>query len=129
LMNTAMKLSVFAVAAALLTVLVKKQSPELALVLSLCACTLGAAVLLQALRPLLSLANSLAAKAGLEPELAEPLWKCLGMGLLTEISAGLCADAGQTALAKVVELGGGILCLCVSLPLLQAVLALIEGLL
>lgn len=128
-MNTAIKLSVLALAAALLTLLVRKQAPELALVLSLCACILGAAVLLEAMKPLLSLASSLAERAGLEDDLAEPLWKCLGMGLLTEFSAGLCADAGQSALAKLVELGGGVLCLCVALPLLQAVLALIEALL
>ena len=51
------------------------------------------------------------------------------MTLLTEITASVCADAGQSALAKLVELGGGILCVAVSLPLLQALLALIEELL
>lgn len=128
-MNTVMKLSALAVTASLLTLVVKKESPELALVLSLCACALGASVLLTGLEPVLTLARSLANRAGLEPELSAPLWKCLGLGLLTELSADLCADAGQSALAKLVELGGGILCLCVSLPLLQAVLALIEDLL
>ena len=120
-----LKLSAMAVISCLLILTVKKQAPELGLILSLCACALGAGFLLETLRPVLLLAGSLAEKAGLEPELRAPLWKCLGLGLLTE----LCADAGESALAKLVELGGGILCLAVSLPLLQAVLALIEGLL
>ncbi|MBO4211782.1 MAG: stage III sporulation protein AD [Oscillospiraceae bacterium] len=124
-----LKLSAMAVISCLLILTVKKQAPELGLILSLCACALGAGFLLETLRPVLLLAGSLAEKAGLEPELRAPLWKCLGLGLLTELSAGLCADAGESALAKLVELGGGILCLAVSLPLLQAVLALIEGLL
>lgn len=128
-MTSLTKLSALSVLAALMVLVVKKQSPELALVLSLCACALGACLVLEGVSPVLQLAQSLADRAGLEPALAAPLWKCLGLGLLTELSSGLCADAGQGALAKLVELGGGVLCLCVSLPLVQAVLALIEDLL
>lgn len=128
-MTSLTKLSALSVLAALMILVIKKQSPELALILSLCACALGAILVLESVSPVLQLAHSLADRAGLEPTLAAPLWKCLGLGLLTELSSGICADAGQGALAKLVELGGGVLCLCVSLPLVQAVLALIEGLL
>ncbi|MBR6413760.1 MAG: stage III sporulation protein AD [Oscillospiraceae bacterium] len=129
MMTSLTKLSALSVLAALMILVIKKQSPELALILSLCACALGAILVLESVSPVLQLAHSLADRAGLEPTLAAPLWKCLGLGLLTELSSGICADAGQGALAKLVELGGGVLCLCVSLPLVQAVLALIEGLL
>lgn len=128
-MDEPFRLSALALTAALLTLVVKKQSPELALVLTLCACALGAGLLFSYVRPILTLAQSLADRAELDGKLTAPLWKCLGLGLLTEISASVCADAGQSALAKLVELGGGLLCLVVSLPLLQAVLALIEELL
>ena len=124
-----MKLIVLALAAALLSLVVKKQSPELGLGLSLCACVLGAALVLDWVRPVLGLAQSLAREAELEEELTEPLWKCLGIGLLTELSAAVCADAGQSALARLVELGGALLCLVLGLPLVQAVLALIRELL
>ena len=128
-METALKLTALGLTAALLALVVKKQSPELALALSLCACALGAGLLLKGIVPVLNLARSLADRAELEGSLTAPLWKCLGLGLLTELAAAVCADAGQSALAKLVELGGGLLCLVVSLPLLQAVLALIEELL
>ncbi len=128
-MDTAFRLSAMLLTAALLTLVIKKQSPELSLVLTLAACVAAAALLFSWLKPVLSLAASLAARAELEDRLAAPLWKCLGLGLLTEMTASACTDAGQTALAKLAELGGGLLCLVVSLPLLQAVLALIEELL
>jgi len=127
-MAAPLKLSALALAAALLCLGLKKQSPELALALSLCALALGAGLILQAVKPILNLAQSLALRAELEGSLTAPLWKCMGLGLLTELSASVCADAGQNALAKLVELGGGILCLAASLPLLQAVLALITEL-
>lgn len=125
-MTAPLKLSALALAAALLCLTLKKQSPELALALSLCALALGAGLILSALKPVLNLASSLARRAELEEGLTAPLWKCMGLGLLTELTASVCADAGQNALAKLVELGGGILCLAASLPLLQAVLALVE---
>ena len=128
-MDAALKLTALGLTAALLALVVKKQSPELALALSLCACALGAGLLLKGIVPVLNLARSLADRAELDGSLTAPLWKCLGLGLLTELAASVCADAGQSALAKLVELGGGLLCLVVSLPLLQAVLALIEELL
>lgn len=128
-MPAALRLSGLALAAALLALTVKKQTPELALTLSLCACAMGAGLVLSYARPLVELARELAERAGLEPELTSPLWRCLGMGLLTELASALCADAGEGGLAKIVELGGGLLCLVISLPLLQAVLALIRELL
>ena len=128
-MESAQKLTALALTAALLALVVKKQSPELALALTLCACALGAGLVLSGLRPVLELASSLGRRAELDGTLTAPLWKCLGLTLLTELAASVCADAGQNALAKLVELGGGILCVVVSLPLLQAVLALIEELL
>ena len=126
--QTGIKLFALALAAAFLALVVKKQSPELALALSLFACAAGAGILLEGLRPVLGLAESLAEKAELDRAMLKPLWRCLGLGLLTELSASVCADAGQAALSKLVELGGSVLCLAVSLPLLQAVLALIEAL-
>ena len=110
-MDAALKLTALGLTAALLALVVKKQSPELALALSLCACALGAGLLLKGIVPVLNLARSLADRAELDGSLTAPLWKCLGLGLLTELSAAVCADAGQSALAKLVELGGGLLCL------------------
>ena len=128
-MDDALKLMVLALTSAILALVVRKQNPELALTLTICACALGAGFLLNGFRPVLELARALAKRAALDEKLTAPLWKSMGLGLLTEITAAICTDAGQTALAKVVELGGGLLCIAISLPLLQAVLALIEELL
>ena len=52
-MSAGFRLAALALTAALLCLSLKKQSPELALGLSLCALALGGALLLDALRPLL----------------------------------------------------------------------------
>ena len=128
-MDTSFRLSAMLLTATVLTLVLKKQNPELSLVLTLAACAVAAGLLIRCLEPVLSLAASLAARAELEDKLIAPLWKCLGLGLWTELTSAVCADAGQSAMAKLAELGGSLLCLVISLPLLQAVLALIEELL
>ena len=124
-----LKLFIPAAAAAILALTLKKQTPELALLVSAAGCAILAALMLQWVSPVLDLGRSLCDRAGLDPELTEPLWKAAGIGLLTQVAAAVCADAGQSALSKLVELGGGLLCLVLSLPLLEAVLSLIGELL
>ena len=63
---------------------------------------------------------------GLDAELMTPMLKAVGIGLLTEIAAGVCADAGESAIGKLVELAGGLLALSVALPLLEAVLQMLK---
>lgn len=128
-MAPALKLFALGLVTALLALVINKHAPELALALTLCACALGIGLILSWLEPILELARDLARRAELDPELTGPLLRSLGLALLTEISAAVCADAGQSALAKLVELGGSVLCLAVSLPLLRAMLALVEELL
>ena len=123
------RLFVFALVTALLALTLKKQTPELALLLSLSACVLAIFLLLNWLTPILALIRELSGRTGLDPSVTEPLLKVLGIGLLTQIAGAVCGDAGQSAMAKLLELGGGLLCLYLSLPLLNAVLSLIEDLL
>ena len=124
-----LRLAALAAAAAVLALTVKKQQPELALVLSLAGCCAAWAAVLRFAEPLAETARSLWEKADLPDELGASLLKCLGVSLLARMCAAVCRDAGQSALAGVVETGGSLVCLCLSLPLLRAVLGLIEELL
>ena len=112
-------------AGALLALAVKRGSPETALLLSLAA----AAVVLLALAPVqgevLSFLRQLAEGSGVPAELFAPLYKTVGIGLVVRVGGGLCRDAGESALAGVVEMAGAACALAAALPLLQAVLELL----
>ena len=56
----------------------------------------------------------LASLAGVNPVLLAPVLKAAAVGLLTQLTESFCKDAGQQALAKAVELGGGVLALASS---------------
>ena len=116
------------VIAALLGLVLRRSSPEVTLLLALAA----AAVLLalgQPLGELLAFLDSLTAQAGVSAALFRPLYKIVGIALVIKVGGGLCRDAGESALASVLELAGTVCALLTALPLLQAVLELIGELL
>ena len=110
---------------ALLALVVKRGSPETALLLTLAA----AAAVLLALGPaaeeVLAFLQELAEGSGVPAELFAPLYKIVGIGLVVRVGGGLCRDAGESALAGVVETAGAVCALASSLPLLQTVLELL----
>jgi stage III sporulation protein AD len=63
----------------------------------------------------------------MEDEIVSPMLKVAGVGLMTQVAAGICQDAGENALGKTVELCGTVLAMYAALPLLLAVLELVES--
>lgn len=124
-METLLKIAALGILAALLVTVLKKQSPETALLLSLAACVLIALLLLDTLKPLLRFFEKLHQLTRINNGLLAPMAKAVGIGLLTQISSTVCSDAGQSAIARLIELCGGVLALYVALPLFEAVLELI----
>lgn len=113
------------VVAALLALVLKKGSPELALLLALAAATAVLISLSEALRELASFLREAGSVSGLSSDLLLPLYKTVGISLVVRVGGSLCRDAGESALAAVVETAGAVCALLVSLPLLRAVLNLL----
>ena len=108
--------------AAILALLLKKGSPHMGLLLTLAAAAAAFLFLLGQLRELLDFLKELAAAGNIPEALMAPLYKTVGIALVVKIGGNLCRDAGETALASVVEIAGAICSLLVSLPLLRTVL-------
>lgn len=128
-METATQVAALAVIGAVCATVVKKQVPDLALVLSLCAAALVLTLGLTALGPIRTLMDTLAQRSGLSAAVLAPVLKTLGISILCRISSELCRDAGEGGLAVAVEVAGGISALLVCLPLFEAVLGLVLDLL
>ena len=113
------------VVAALLALVLKKGSPELALLLALAAVAAVLLFLMGALGELMEFLREIGAASGLSEDLFIPLYKTVGIALVVKAGGSLCRDAGESALASAVETAGTVCALLVSLPLLRAVLALL----
>ena len=125
-MQNFLQVAVLGLLTVIFTSLLRKNNKELAVVLSLAACLIIGVILIQLAKPLVEFMEKLRALSGLDKALLLPLVKTVGIGLLSQVSSGVCADAGENAIAKLIEVCGGILSLYVALPLLEAVLEMME---
>lgn len=128
-MDTITQAVALAVIGVLCAAVVKKQSPDVALVLTICAVTLILAMSMTVFRPIRELMDVLADRAGLSAAVLSPVIKTVGVALLTRVTAELCRDAGEGGIASAVEIAGGACALLICLPLFEAVVQLILDLL
>ena len=110
------------VVGALLALVVKRGSPETALLLTVAAAVVVLLALAGAVEELLAFLEELAEGSGVPPALFGPLYKTIGIALVVQVGGSLCRDAGESALASVVETAGTLCALLAALPLLRAVL-------
>ena len=128
-MEVLLRAAALLVLTSLVQLLLRKNTPELAMLLGLAAVTM---VLLTAVRyatAFQSMASTVNAILGDHAELTAPLIKCVGVGLITRLGAGFCRDASQGAAASALELLGTVCALAIAMPLLMSVLKTIGGLL
>ena len=85
-------------------------------------------LLLRGLADVLDMLEDLAAAGGLPPELLAPLVKTLGIALVSRLGTEICRDAGQGAMAAVLETAGAFGAVLVSLPLVRAAWELLRSL-
>ena len=109
-----------------LWICLQRQEKDMALLLSLAACILGISVALKALSPVLDLLRQLESLGRLENGILSVLLKVAGIGLVTELSGMICADAGNGALEKTIRFLGSVTMLTLSVPVFRLLLSLIK---
>ena len=92
-------------------------------------CVLLGMVLLGYLKPVLDFLDVLRSLSGVSSEMIATLLKITGIGIITELSALICADAGCSALGKSLQLAGSGVILWLSLPLFTALAELLQEIL
>lgn len=125
-METVVKIAGLCLTASVLASLFRRDVPELGLLLAASAAVVGAALLLNTAVETLTWGSELAELTGLPPALFLPLVKTVAIALVSRIGSALCTDAGQGALARVLEAAGAFCALCCAVPLLHAVTELLE---
>ena len=123
------KIAAAAVTAALFGTVVRRGSPELALLLTVTAGVWILTAVLDGLGAAAAMAERLAQLAQMDAAVAGPVLKTVVVALVTRITAEICRGAGESGLAAFVETAGTILALTAALPLMAAVLTMLEELL
>ena len=131
------KLVIAAAAAAMAALIVRQVKPELALFVQLGGVLAVALLLMGVLRDLLAAVQGMLqfAPGGGDGDGAfggnssyTMLVKALGICITSQLAADVCRDSGSASLANTVELGGRLLVLGLTLPLLKSIAELAVGL-
>lgn len=120
---------VIAVACALGVLLLKQAKPELAVVIGLVGTILIFLMVVSGLSKIISSINGIVAQTGLAVELFSSILKIVGIGYLCEIAASICQEAGAKAVADMVILGGKIIIMVLAIPIIQALVDVVLGVL
>ena len=127
-METVFQILAICLLVAVLAAMLKKQTPELALLLAIAAVIAVLAVLADALQDITALIERLLSAGGLPSELFLPLLKTAAIALIGKITGDLCRDAGQSAIASLVDIACAFGVIVVSLPLFEAVWEILQTL-
>lgn len=112
--------------AVVLGVTLSRQSQDITLVLSISVCCMVVMVAAVFLTPVMDLIRRLQQLAQLEEGTLNTVLKAVGIGLVGEIAALVCGDAGNAALSKAVQIATASAVLWLSVPLMEELLVLIR---
>ena len=114
----------------LLTVIISlslgKHGKDFGVLLTLAACCMVCGLAMTYLGPVVTFIQQLRSMAGLDGEMLTILLKAVGIGLVGQIASMVCDDTGNSALGRSLQLLSGAVILWLSLPMLEALLDLLQ---
>ena len=112
---------------AISAILLKSTKPELSFAVTVTGVIVILMFVVDMLQNTVNILSTIASITGIENGLIKILLKIVGVGYLTDFSAGILNDFGSNAVADKVILGGKLTILILSLPIIESVLKLMSG--
>lgn len=106
----------------IIAITVKQYKPEFAIYISIMAGILIFALAFDKLAEIIRLLTNLANKTSVNSKFINLLIKITGIAILTEFAVSLCKDAGENAIATKIDIGGKIIIVAVSIPIISSLL-------
>lgn len=120
---------VIGMATALGVLLLKQVKPELAVIVGLVGTVLIFIMVVSGLTQIINSINGIVNQTGMATQLFASILKIVGIGYLCEIAANICQEAGAKAVADMVILGGKIIIMVLAIPIIQALVDVVLGVL
>ncbi len=109
-----------------ISILIRRLKPEFSMMIPIVASFTVLLSVLPYLTGIVGELMSLAESANINRQYMCIIIKIIGISYLVSISAELCKDSGENAIASKIELGGKLIILAVSLPVINRLLGLIR---
>ncbi len=115
--------------AVIIIVILKQYRPEFAMYVSIGAGILIFALIATKLSGIIDVLKSIANKSSINSKFLVLLIKITGIAILTEFTVSLCKDSGESAIANKVDLGGKVIIMSMSIPIMSSLLETIINIL
>lgn len=109
----------------ILIIIIKQYRPEFTIYISIIAGILIISLSLEKLAGIINILTTLSNKTGINSQYLGILLKITGIAILTEFAVSICNDAGESAIATKIDLGGKVIIISISIPIIVALLELI----
>lgn len=112
--------------ALVLYLVLAKQGKDFSLLLTVFVCCMVTSAAVNSLQPVISFFYKLESLGQLDNNMLGIILKAVGIGMLGEITGLICADAGNAALGKTLQILASAVILCMSVPLFSSLIELLE---
>jgi stage III sporulation protein AD len=108
--------------ALIIIIIVKQYRPEFTMYVSVAAGIIILLLVMDKLSAIIDLLTNLANKTSINNEFIFLLIKITGIAILTEFASSICKDSGETAIASKVDMGGKVIIIAMSVPIIASLL-------
>ena len=102
--------------------ILRQYKPEYAIYVSLIAGILILTLSLGQLSGIINLLKDISSRASINTKFLSLLLKITGISFLTEFAVSISKDSGETAIANKIDLGGKVLIIVISIPIITSLL-------
>ena len=128
-MNTFFKAVAVILTAVILWLVLNKNSKEVSVLLTLAVCAVVISASIGFLKPIINFIYNVRELGNLDEELVSVILRVVGIGMLTEISAMICKDAGNEAMGKSLHILCVIVVIWMSIPVFEKLILLLDNVL
>ena len=108
--------------AVIIIVILKQYRPEFAIYVSIIAGTIIICMCVDTVSGIITLLQDIASRTNINGEFLKILIKITGIAILTEFAVSICKDSGESAVASKIDIGGKIIIISMSIPIIRALL-------
>lgn len=120
-----LKIVVIGIISSILALTLKKQNPEISIIISIAAGILIFMMVIPKLQAVINMLISISNNMKLDKMYISIVMKIIGIAYIAEFGVQICKDAGESSIASKIELVGKVLIMVVSAPILIALMELV----
>lgn len=108
--------------ALILIIIIKQYRPEFAVYISLCAGAIILTLVMSKTSGIIGILTELSNKVSDNNGFLTILMKITGIAFITEFAVSICKDSGESAIASKIDLGGKVVIISMSIPIISTLL-------